>query len=428
MADIRPFRALRYDLGKAGDIADLTCPPYDIISEEQRREYLSRNSRNIIRLELPKEGQNPYEEAARTLEQWQEEGSLRHDMDEGFYLYEEEFFSKVDQGETRKVRGLVCRVRLEDFENGVVLPHEETLSKAKEDRFQLLSATQCNFSSIYSLYHDENHVTSQRLENLAKSCPPRYEFSDGLVTHRLWVINDPVAIEALRQDFAGRKLYIADGHHRYETGLRYRDALREQGAYLPGSQYIMMTLTDMADPGLTVFPTHRLVRGLGHFDSAALLEACREEFDLLPQPGRRESEEALENFYGEGKHAFALFDGAAWTVLVLKDPAVMEKLLPEKSPAYRLLDVSILHSLVLEKLLGIDKENMASQKNLTYTRSAEEAEASVEKGESQCCFLLNPTRVEEIGQVAQNGEKMPQKSTYFYPKLITGLVMNSLRD
>ena len=199
MADIRPFRALRYDLGKAGDIADLTCPPYDIISEEQRREYLSRNSRNIIRLELPKEGQNPYEEAARTLEQWQEEGSLRHDMDEGFYLYEEEFFSKVDQGETRKVRGLVCRVRLEDFENGVVLPHEETLSKAKEDRFQLLSATQCNFSSIYSLYHDENHVTSQRLENLAKSCPPRYEFSDGLVTHRLWVINDPVAIEALRQ-------------------------------------------------------------------------------------------------------------------------------------------------------------------------------------------------------------------------------------
>ena len=212
------------------------------------------------------------------------------------------------------------------------------------------------------------------------------------MTHRLWVINDPVAIEALREDFAGRKLYIADGHHRYETGLRYRDTLARQGAYLPGSQYILMTLTDMADPGLTVFPTHRLVRGLER----------------------------------QGRHAFALYDGKSWTVLALKDTAVMEKLLPEKSQAYRTLDVSILHSLVLEKLLGIDKENMANQKNLTYTRSAEEAQAAVDRGESQCCFLLNPTRVEEIGQVAANGEKMPQKSTYFYPKLITGLAMNDL--
>lgn len=428
MADIRPFRALRYDLEKAGRIQDLTCPPYDIISEDQRREYLSRNDHNIIRLELPKEGENPYQEAARTLKAWQEEGALRFDMEEGFYLYEEEFLSKVDQGETKKVRGLVCRVRLEDFQNGVVLPHEETLSKAKEDRFQLLSATQCNFSSIYSLYQDEHHVTAQRLENLSQSCPPRYAFSDGLVTHRLWVINDPVAIEALREDFAGRKLYIADGHHRYETGLRYRDTLREQGAYLPGSEYILMTLTDMADPGLTVFPTHRLVRGLPSFDSAAVLAACQEDFDLLPQGSREESQATLDKLYEEGKHAFALYDGAAWTVLTLKDPAVMDGLLPEKSQAYRMLDVSILHNLVLERLLGIDKENMANQKNLTYTRSAQEAEESVKKGESQCCFLLNPTRVEEIGQVASSGEKMPQKSTYFYPKLITGLVMNSLQE
>ena len=154
MAEIRPFRALRYNLEQAGSIQELTCPPYDIISEEQRREYLSRNSFNIIRLELPKEGENPYEEAARTLRAWREEGILQLDMDPGFYLYEEEFLSQVDHGEPKKVRGLVCLVRLEDFANGVVLPHEETLSKAKEDRFQLLSATRCNFSSIYSLYQD----------------------------------------------------------------------------------------------------------------------------------------------------------------------------------------------------------------------------------------------------------------------------------
>ena len=187
-----------------------------------------------------------------------------------------------------------------------------------------------------------------------------------------------------------------------------------------------MTLTDMADPGLTVFPTHRLVRGLPSFDSAAVLAACQEDFDLLPQGSRKESQATLDKLYEEGKHAFALYDGAAWTVLTLKDPAVMDGLLPEKSQAYRMLDVSILHNLVLERLLGIDKENMANQKNLTYTRSAQEAEESVQKGESQCCFLLNPTRVEEIGQVASSGEKMPQKSTYFYPKLITGLAMNKL--
>ena len=428
MAEIRPLRALRYNLEKAGPIENLTCPPYDIISPDQRRELLSRSGYNLIRLELPQEGKNPYQEAAHTLNLWRSEGVLQLDLEEGMYLYEEEFLSQVDRGDRRSVLGLVCRVRLEDFANGVVLPHEETLSKAKEDRFQLLSATRCNFSSIYSLYRDEGGLTRQRLLNLKNTCPPRYAFSDGLVTHRLWVVNDPVAIQALREDFAGRKLYIADGHHRYETGLRYRDALREQGAYLPGASYTLMTLTDMADPGLTVFPTHRLVRGVEGFEESALLAACQEDFILEPQQNRADSEKALENLYQEGKHAFALYSGRGWTVLTLKDPAVMEALLPGTSPAYRTLDVSILHSLVLERLLGIDKENMASQKNLTYTRSAEEAQRSVDQGESQCCFLLNPTRVEEIGQVAQNGEKMPQKSTYFYPKLITGLVVNSLED
>ena len=402
MAEIRPLRALRYNLEKAGPIENLTCPPYDIISPDQRRELLSRSGYNLIRLELPQEGKNPYQEAAHTLNLWRSEGVLQLDMEEGMYLYEEEFLSQVDRGDRRSVLGLVCRVRLEDFANGVVLPHEETLSKAKEDRFQLLSATRCNFSSIYSLYRDEGGLTRQRLLNLKNTCPPRYAFSDGLVTHRLWVVNDPVAIQALREDFAGRKLYIADGHHRYETGL--------------------------ADPGLTVFPTHRLVRGLEGFDEAALLSACQEDFSLAPCKTRQESLAALEEAYREGQHAFALYSGREWTVLTLKDPAVMEALLPGTSPAYRTLDVSILHSLVLERLLGIDKENMASQKNLTYTRSAEEAQRSVDQGESQCCFLLNPTRVEEIGQVAQNGEKMPQKSTYFYPKLITGLVVNSLED
>ena len=425
MAEIRPFQSLRYDQKRAGDIASLTCPPYDIISPAQREELLQRNPYNVVRLELP-QGEDPYGEAGRALEQWLKDGVLTTDMDPGLYLYEEEFLTQVDHGEQKKLRGLLCRVRLEDFANGVVLPHEETLSKAKEDRFQLMRATHCNFSPIYSLYRDETHATRQRLDNLAAACPPRYEFSDGLVTHRLWVVNDQAAIAALQEDFAGRKLYIADGHHRYETALRYRDACRAENRYEPGADYVMMMLADMGDPGLVVFPTHRLVRGLESFDSAALLAACGEDFTLEAKSSREESQAALDSLFQQGRHAFALYDGKNWTVLALKDTAVMEKLLPEKSQAYRTLDVSILHSLVLEKLLGIDKENMANQRNLTYTRDAAEAAASVEKGESCACFLLNPTRVEEIGQVAAAGEKMPQKSTYFYPKLITGLVMNPL--
>lgn len=424
MAEIRPLQALRYR-DKAGDIASLTCPPYDIIPPAQREELLRHSPYNVVRLELP-QGDDPYGEAGRTLSQWLEEGILAPDMDPGLYIYEEEFLTQVDRGEKKKLRGLVCRVRLEDFSNGVVLPHEETLSKAKEDRFQLMQATHCNFSQIYSLYQDPQHVTAGRLENLCAATPPRYEFSDGLVTHRLWIVNDPVTIAALQEDFAGRKLYIADGHHRYETALRYRDACQAENRYEPGAGYVMMMLADMEDPGLVVFPTHRLVRGLETFDEEELLAACGEDFTLEQCQDRQESQEKLLSLYEQGRHAFAFWAGKGWTVLTLKDPAVMDRLLPEKSQAYRRLDVSVLHSLVLEKFLRIDRENMANQKNLTYTRDAAEAEDSVRRGESQCCFLLNPTRVEEIGQVAAAGEKMPQKSTYFYPKLITGLVMNPL--
>lgn len=425
MADIRAFRALRYDLGKAGEIGELTSPPYDIISEEQRLEYLERNPYNIIRLELPK-GEDPYARAGETLRAWVDEGILKLDMDPGLYIYEMEFLTKVDKGETKKLRSLICRVRLEEFAAGIVLPHEETLSKAKQDRFDLMCAANCNFSSIYSLYQDPEHVTRQRLDNLAESCAPRYEFSDGLVTHRLWVVNDPAAIEAIGEDFAGRKLYIADGHHRYETALNYRRHLNDQGIDCPGADFVMMTLADMSDEGLVVFPTHRLVRGLDGLNGHELLKACEEYFEITPVGDGDESQAALDDGYARGRHCFAFYDKVKWHVLTLKDAAVMKELLPDKSDAYRELDVSILHTLILERLMGIDKENMANQTNLTYTRSVPEAVASVDSGESNCCFLLNPTRVEEICSVATCGEKMPQKSTYFYPKLITGLVMNDL--
>lgn len=424
MAEIKPFRALRFT-DKAGNIASLTCPPYDIISEEQRQKFLAENPYNIIRLELPK-GEDPYTQAGKTLESWLDEEILKCDRDPAIYIYEEEFTA---YGKTSKVKGIICRVKLEEFSKGIVLPHEETLSKAKEDRFNLMKATSCNFSQIYSLYMDETGETRRRIDHLS-SGTPRCEFSDGLVTHRLWIVNDAVAIEAFRSDFAARRLYIADGHHRYETAINYRNYCRENAVWAPGSEFVMMMLVDMENPGLVVFPTHRLVRGLPDFSPEQVLAGSAAYFDAETLSDRGAVEPRLKADYDAGKKSFvfaAVQDGAlAYTLLTLRDPSVMADFLPEKSEASRGLDVSVLHTLILERVLGIDKENMANQKNLTYTRSADEALESVRTGESQCAFLLNPTRVEEIGAVAAAGEKMPQKSTYFYPKLITGLVMNSL--
>ena len=356
MAEIRPFRALRFQTKNAGDISLLTCPPYDIISEEQRQAFLKTNPHNIIRLELPK-GENPYEEAGETLRDWIDQGILKRDTDPALYIYEEEF--EVN-GEKKRVKGFICRVKVEEFEKGVVLPHEETLSKAKADRFNLMKATFCNFSQIYSLYMDEEHQTLSRIDALSSGTPLQ-EFNDGAVTHRLWVVNDKAAIEAICNDFSDRKLYIADGHHRYETSINFRNWCREEGLSVPGDDpdYVMMMLVDMEHDGLVVFPTHRLVRDLPDFDPSALIEGSRQYFDVSVQEDISQIEPQLDKLYQEGKKAFAFYAGGdQWNLMVLKDLSVMEEILPEKSKAYQGLDVTVLHSLVLERLLKIDAENM----------------------------------------------------------------------
>lgn len=436
MAEIRPFRALRYT-PEAGSMAELVCPPYDIISESQRLAYLKRNPHNIIRLELPRDGEDPYAQAGETLRAWMEEGVLRQDDQAAFYVYEIVFglegMSDISglSGGQRSVAGLVAQVHLEEFSKGIVLPHEETLSKAKADRFNLMKATGCNFSDIYALYMDDGgEMETGDILALVMREQPLTELTDeaGLI-HRLWAVTDPALVESIRQRFTDTKLYIADGHHRYETALHYRDYLREQG--VPegtDADYVMMMLVEMSHPGLVVFPTHRLLRGLQGFDPAALMEACRADFEVTPGIAVDSLDEMLENAYQAGQKAFGFYTGGdTFTLLTLKDTGVMDTLLPELSPVSRQLDVNVLHSLILERLLGIDKENMKNQVNLTYTRSLREALDGVSAGVYQACFILNPTRVQEIRDVAAAGEKMPQKSTYFYPKLITGLTMNKLR-
>lgn len=427
MAVVKPFKGMRFDCERAGKINELVCPPYDIISDAQREEYINTNEYNIIRLELPK-GDDPYGNAAKILKAWQEAGILKNEDKPAIYIYEEEFTA---YGKRNAVKGIICRVKIEEFSKGIILPHEFTLSKAKEDRFNLMKATNCNFSQIYSLYMDNGKNTTSKINSLSAE-NPHIELTDKEgVTHRLWVVTDETAVTDICSDFTDRKLYIADGHHRYETALNYRNYLRESGKAKEGDScdYQMMMLVDMEHPGLVVFPTHRLLRNLDNFDGVKAMKACKEYFDVTEKSNIDTIEGELDALCKEGKKAFAFYTGGSnWTLLILKKPDIIEKLLPSASKATQGLDVTILHKLILEKIFGIDAENMEKQINLTYTKIFNEAIASVQNKTAQAAFILNPTKVTEIRDVASAGEKMPQKSTYFYPKLITGLVMNEITD
>ncbi len=419
---------MRYNTFLAGKIGELCCPPYDIISEEERLGYIAENEYNVIRLELPKEGGDVYKTAGEVLDMWRNTGVLVHEIKPAVYIYEEEFNA---YNKRSSVKGIIVRVKVEEFSKGVILPHEFTLSKAKADRFNLMKATNCNFSQIYALYMDEEHTTLKTIDRLSDRKPDQKFTDNDHVTHKLWIITDEKVIEKLVNDFADRKLYIADGHHRYETALNYRNYCRENGISKEGDpqDYQMMYLVDMQHPGLVVFPTHRMVRDLESFDKDEVLKGCEEYFDIKKFTNVGNINSELAKQYKQGKKAFGFYCGKGeWYLLVLKDIEVMADVLPDLSEASQQLDVSVLHSLILEKTMGIDKENMANQINLTYTKFFEEAIMKVDKGEFQCSFILNPTRVTEIRDVAAAGEKMPQKSTYFYPKMITGMVMNDLNE
>ncbi|MBQ0083246.1 MAG: DUF1015 domain-containing protein [Clostridiales bacterium] len=421
MAEIKGFRALRFT-DKAGDKKQVCCPPYDIISEEEKQAFLRENEHNIIRLELPEQTPEGYKSAADTLGVWEAEGYLAQDKKESIYIYEEKF---EVAGVNYAFRGFTCYAKLHEFSENIILPHEETLSKAKTDRLNLLKASGCSFSQIYSLYSDKTGETARLISELSSGAPDDTFTDNAGVTHSLWAVENNEKTAEIYRQFENRKLYIADGHHRYETALNYRKYCRENGKNEENSEYIMMFLIDMENDGLVVFPTHRIVRELESFNREDVLKKSEKYFDVKKiAPENAQSE--LDAAYNKGEKAFVMLCRENADLLTLKDITVMDKLFPEKSEALRRLDVSVLHSLILEEIMGIDKENMAKQINLTYTRSDTEAYQAA-KTYADCSFLINPTRVEEIALVAAAGEKMPQKSTYFYPKLITGLVMNKVR-
>jgi len=422
MPEIRPFRALRYDPGKVA-MADVVAPPYDVISEAQQQELYDGSPYNVVRLILGRED-NRYEEARRHLELWQREKVLLRDEAAAIFFLEQIFHGP--DGERHHRRGFIGLCRVEEFKAGSVLPHERTLSKPKEDRFRLMQTTRTNLSQVFGVYADPgNHMENLLAEGFSGEPGLTVVFED--VENRLWSKTDPGLIEAVARAMRSQTLLIADGHHRYETALAYRDLMRMKQDDRSGSKpydFTMMFCSSMDDRGLAVFPTHRIVHGLPELDVAHLLTQLKQHFEVTPV-------DSLSGLTGKlsaaGNYSYGLISSEGKWLLRLKDVGALRSLIGGDVPVeVRELDVSLLHSYMFEQVLGISRDAQERKENLDYARRAEEAEASVLSGRAQMAFLMNATKLGQIRRVAKAGHTMPQKSTFFYPKLLSGLLFHPL--
>ncbi len=429
MADIVPFLGIRYDAERAGDMSRVLAPPYDVIGEAERAELEARHPQNVVRIELPRgEGDARYAEAARLLGAWTSEGVLRADAKPAFYVYEQQFTLPQAPGRIYTRRGFFAAVRLEPFERRVVLPHEKTLAGPKEDRLKLMRATHTQISPIFGLYRDADGSAREIIDAAAAMVPALDATTSDRVRHRVWRLGDPAAIANLVRLLGDKQILIADGHHRYETLLGLGPELRalDYPAGGAAADFAMMFLARAEDPGLLVLPTHRLIRDLPDFDFAALRAAASAAFDIVD--GDESTAEAIEERLGREGTAGVVFavrvPGRAQTAwFTLKSIVDLSALGP---PALRKLDVTVLHGVILAPLLGIDAAAMESQSYLGYTHVTAEAMARVAAGEAQAAFFMNATKVEEVLAACEAGFVLPQKSTYFQPKLATGLVMYGL--
>lgn len=437
MADIKGFRALRYDLTKAGDPQSLVTPPYDVIDSKMQDELYNANPYNVIRLEwgknLPSDNQqdNRYTRAAADFMAWQESGVLARDEAPAFYLYQQEF--RLNGVNTLRT-GFLATIKAEGYESGNVLPHEETLPKHKQDRYTLMEHTYANFSPILGLYAQKEQTIDKALKaQIANSKPELdFEFPQG-VQNRLWKVDDPATVKQIEEEFGPLKVYIADGHHRYETTSLFAKNANERGE--KGCDYLMISLINLFDPGLQILPTHRLLKSLDGLAEKELLAKISEAgFTVTRVTNGSKAgvlKVLLERMEQDGKDtpSFGLYIADNFYLLHLTNRGeACAKIRPEKSEAYRNLDVTILHSLILEDIFKIGGEKLAAEGYVGYTRQNQEAVEKVDSGEYACAFLLNSTHIQELLDVSESGEKMPQKSTYFYPKIIAGLTINKLGE
>jgi len=441
MAEIVPFRAVRYAAAKGRALGQLLAPPYDLTSQEQRDELLRRSPENIIHLTLgeerPGDGptENKYTRAAAHWTRWLERGVLVRDPVPALYPLEQGFWAP--DGRALRRRGFLAAVRLHEFGDGVVVPHEKTLVAPKADRLEVIKAVRANLSPVFGLYRDESGATAEALEVACQAEPVAETDSDDGVHHRLWRVEDREGIASLQRLLDGQRIFLADGHHRYETALVYRRALEESEPGLPadgGHHYVLMFLCPMSDPGLFLFATHRLLHGLRDFSLPTFLERLERFFlvETLGEDARRPAGRAwaiakLAEHAGKSTtFLMVTAEDQRARVLTLRDDADLPAVGLPADATLADLDVTILHSVVFQHLLGLSPEAQEKQENVTYVRDAGEAVNRVFSGEHPVGFLLNPTPMWQVEAVGEAGETMPQKSTLFYPRLQSGLVMRGV--
>jgi uncharacterized protein (DUF1015 family) len=422
MADVQPLRALHYDLARTGPLAALATPPYDVIDPEQRAALAARSPYNAVHVDLPEPeapGGDRYAHAAHLLARWQADGALVRDAQPALWALSQDYAGPT--GERRTRRGLFARVRIEDYGPGRIRPHERTHPGPKEDRLRLTRATQANLSPIFSLYADPANAAWRALEPHLDG-PAFGELTDDEGTlNRLWRIADPDAIAAVQAALRDAELLIADGHHRYETARVYAEEVGGEGEH----RYVLMHLVALEDPGLTVFPTHRLVSGLTGDDARieALTAVLRDSFEIEPLQDvsqlRPPQGEPLRFGYLDGhfKQPFRL---------TLKDQAIADRVLDGMPEPYRHLDTAVLEALILKGPLGLSDERIDHLDGLGYSRTDEEAVELVRSGAYDVAFFLPGAPVRQIQEIAATGVNMPPKSTFFYPKVPTGLLFNPL--
>ena len=432
MAEIIPFKALRYDPDQV-KLEDVLTQPYDKITPEMQSKYYERSTHNLVRIILGKAGEtdtdafNVYTRAAEYLHDWRSGGILKQDPDPGIYAYSQTF-TVPGTRDLQERRGLIALGRIHDYADGVVHRHEQTLSKPRADRLNLLRATRAHFGQIFMLYSDPGNEIDALLKYRMEEDPDISLLDEYETLHRVWRIHDPALIRALQEKMREKKLLIADGHHRYETALAYRNERRaETGADMNAAhEFVMMTLIPMESRGLVILPTHRIVHGLLDFDRERMLEAASQFFDIDRIDLRTETRSAttLLGQAGEKGTAFVAVTRQGPYLMRAKQDAIQHAL-REVPSLQRDLDVVQLHRIMLERVLGISEEAIRNQENVRYERDAFEAISWVRQG-ANVAFLMNPAKIEQVRDIAFGGEVLPQKSTDFYPKLLSGLAIYAL--
>jgi len=437
MARIFPFRGLRYNPDKV-KLGEVVTQPYDKITPEMQDRYYATNPYNLVRIILgkPQAGDNElesvYTRSAAYLERWSADGVLVPDGEPSLYLYTQTFRIPGDSaGTVVERRGFIALGQVEDYDQKVVFRHEQTLSKPKADRLNLLRATQSHFGQIFMLYTDPAAETDATLRLATVNVQPTAEVRDEYdVQHRIWKISEPDVIHKVQRQMADKKLIIADGHHRYETALNYRNERRQQeeGELSGPYERVMMTFVNMDAPGLVILPTHRVVFGLEDFSIFGMVAKLQVNFEVEDVGPLTELETVLEKLRQAGEQGTSLLAATAHGGFLLRSrPDMHWNGSADLSERQRALDVVKLHKLVLAEALGLSEEDIREQKHLRYVRDAREAVDQVSQG-ANVALLMNPVRMEQVRDVAFGGEVLPQKSTDFYPKLLSGLVAYSLQE